>query len=101
MCNGVMLQYEKCSALDHDEISVHDLDDPATLRRLPVTTTTFKIQILPSLSSENILRECGVRCRPQGPLGDTLHSMVASLMNVSLKHNHSDHPSIHLVQLFE
>ena len=56
-----MLQYEKCSALDHDEISVHDLDDPATLRRLPVTTTTFKIQQLPTYSQ---LREYsqGVRC---------------------------------------
>jgi len=28
-------KYEKSSALDHDEISVHDLDDPATMRRLP------------------------------------------------------------------
>ena len=34
--NGIMPQYEKSSELDQEEISVHDLDKPDTMKRLPV-----------------------------------------------------------------
>ena len=36
LCNCIMLQYEKSSELDQEEISVHDLDKPDTMKRLPV-----------------------------------------------------------------
>ena len=31
-----MFQYEKSSELDQEEISVHDIDNPDTVKRLPV-----------------------------------------------------------------
>ena len=71
-------QYEQSSELDQEEIPVDELDDPATLKRLPVLLSSQHFS-----TQSSITRVFSASCQLQGLLEDILNNREVSLTNVS------------------
>ena len=76
-------QYEQSSELDQEEIPVDELDDPATLKRLPVLLSSQHFS-----TQSSITRVFSASCQLQGLLEDILNNREVSLTNVSISIAH-------------